>query len=165
MSEDYIDPDWIALQIHESNKLRLEEIKKIMAVRGLGVNDHVHSSLCTIDLLITFPKGSKWPMRFENEDRRSHSMAILMRSLPNVRGVYLHHTNLKHTIVFLPEHTVPYWSVRVGWDHNMMCGLKDPFPVIGGDNPRYDRPRFIDASSNSSLIKYPRGPVAMHSTF
>lgn len=164
--ESYIDPDWIALQMHEANKLRLEEIKKILARRGIGVSDHVHSSLTTLDLLLTFPPGKVWPMSFEDESRRSHSIALLLRSLPNVHGVYLCHTNLKNTIMLLPEHTVPYWSVRVGWEDTVMySGMKDPLPVIGGDKPRYDRPRYMDASASSSLIKYPLGKVAMHSTF
>jgi hypothetical protein len=167
MTEEYIDPDWIALQMHEANKLRLERIKELLAKRGIGVNDHVHSSLTTIDLLITFPPGSTWPMRFEDDDRMSRSMALLMRSLPNVCGIYLHHTNMKKgTIMLLPEHEVLYWSIRIGWEHNTMYqGMKDPLPVIGGNNPRYDRPRYLDATSKTGLIKYPVGKVASHSSF
>lgn len=163
MTEDsYIDPDWIALQMHESNKLRLETIKELLAKRGIGVADHVHSSLTTIDMLLTFGPACQWPIRFEDDRRASRSVAILLRHLPNVVYVLLHHTNMKRKkIVLLPEHTLLYWSVRIGWDSTVAnSNIKDPYGVIGGNKPRYDRPRYrLDptTSSDTGLVYYPAG--------
>lgn len=158
MTEDsYIDPDWIALQMHEANKLRFAKIKKLLARRGIGVADHVHSSLTTIDMLLTFGVEAQWPLRFTDDARLGRSVAIMLRVLPNVHSVLLHHTNMKTgDIMLLPDHTVFYWSVRIGWEANAAHkGINDPYPVIGGSNPRYDRPRYISTASDSSLTKYP----------